>query len=65
MAGDPDQGVRVEAVRALGRSGRDAAPFLLQALEHQDPYVRREAVAALGPKADNTEIHRYLGKPSR
>lgn len=45
---DAEQNCRVEAVKSLGRLGREAVPLLLQALEHADAYVRREATASLG-----------------
>ena len=48
LLSDSDEGVRVEVVRSLGRCGRNALPMLMQALEHADTHVRREATAALG-----------------
>jgi hypothetical protein len=48
LVDDPHQGVRVDAVKALGVWGsREDVPTLLRALDHEDGLTRRAAAAAL------------------
>jgi len=56
---DPNEVIRSNAVKALGKTGSKAAiPGLLKALEDSDQFVRRVAKYALGkqPTANPTGI---------
>lgn len=45
---DEDPSFRLEAVKSLGRVGREAVPILMQNLMQEDAHVRREATTSLG-----------------
>jgi HEAT repeat protein len=48
---DPDPGVVENAIRTIvhfGKDARDAAPHLIEQLEHKDPSIRTNAALALG-----------------
>ena len=55
LQSNPSDSLLYIGAQILGRIGaRDAAPFLRGLLDHADPFVRREAVLALGKLGDPT-----------
>ncbi|QJW97143.1 HEAT repeat domain-containing protein [Frigoriglobus tundricola] len=67
MTTDPQQSVRVEAVKSLGVWGtRDDVPTLIRALDHEDGATRRTAALAVRRFRDDRAVPalvRRLGDP--